>query len=199
MIPFESNGFYLDETFRNVDAAKAAVDSAEFHDCIFRDCTFTEAELKHCRFVGCQFVTCDLSLAQLDGSVVSAVVFEQCRLLGVNWAALNWMAPTLGFAFSFKECALSHGTFIGLALPKLQMIDCTATDVDFREANLSGASFKGSDLAKSLFQQTNLTKADLRSARNYRISPLDNTLTKARFAMPEAMALLYALDIQLTE
>jgi uncharacterized protein YjbI with pentapeptide repeats len=72
-------------------------------------------------------------------------------------------------------------------------------NVDFREADLSGASFGATDLSESLFSSTDLSEADLSRARNYSIAPGRNVLTQARFSLPEAMALLYGLDIVLVE
>jgi uncharacterized protein YjbI with pentapeptide repeats len=74
-----------------------------------------------------------------------------------------------------------------------------AADVDFREVDLFQADFAGTDLSESLFSNTNLTEADLSRARNYRIDPGQNVLTQAKFSLPEAMSLLYSLDIVLTE
>ncbi len=71
----------------------------------------------------------------------------------------------------------------------------SARDVDFREADLRGARVTGTDLLDSLFGRTNLAQADFREVRNYRITLGECTLTGARFALPEALSLLYALDI----
>ena len=79
------------------------------------------------------------------------------------------------------------------------MVDCVAVDVDFREADLSQADFAGSDLSESLFVNTDLSEADLSRARNYLIDPGQNVLKGARFSMPEAMSLLYNMDIILTD
>ena len=45
----------------------------------------------------------------------------------------------------------------------------------------------------------NLTEADFTGAKNYAIAPGMNTLKKTKFSLPEAMSLLYNLDIKLTE
>ncbi|HUW94716.1 MAG TPA: pentapeptide repeat-containing protein, partial [Anaerolineae bacterium] len=95
----------------------------------------------------------------------------------------------------FVGCAISHSTFMGLTLPRMEVRDCVALDVDFREADLSKADFAGTDLSQSLFGNTNLSEADLSRARNYHIDPGQNTLKQARFSLPEAMSLLYSLDI----
>jgi hypothetical protein len=50
-----------------------------------------------------------------------------------------------------------------------------------------------------LFINTDLRQADLSEARNYQIAPGKNDLRGARFFLPEAMSLLYNLDIDLSE
>jgi uncharacterized protein YjbI with pentapeptide repeats len=99
----------------------------------------------------------------------------------------------------FFKSALSHSTFIGLSLKGIQIKACLATGVDFREADLSQADFAGTDLSESLFGDTNLTEADLSRARNYHIDPSQNAVKQAKFSLPEAMSLLYGLDIVLVE
>jgi uncharacterized protein YjbI with pentapeptide repeats len=99
----------------------------------------------------------------------------------------------------FFRSAISHSTFIGLCLRGIQIIDCVAVDVDFRETDLSQADFAGTDLAQSLFSDTHLTEADLSRARNYHIDPAQNVLRQARFSLPEAMSLLYSMDIVLED
>jgi uncharacterized protein YjbI with pentapeptide repeats len=190
---------YQEQHFRDLDLAGQRLMGSEFHDCQFEACTFTETVFQGCRFVGCTFSKCDLSLAQAPGSAFSATRFFDSRVIGVDWTQADWSGISLGQPIGFERCALSHSTFIGLRLPGLQIKDCLAADVDFREADLSRADFSGSDLEQSLFSSTNLSKADLRTAHNYQIAPERNTLTGARFALPEAMSLLYELDIDLSE
>jgi uncharacterized protein YjbI with pentapeptide repeats len=64
---------------------------------------------------------------------------------------------------------------------------------------LSRASFARTDLAESVFLNTDLTQADLSQARNYRIDPGQNKIARARFSLPEAMSLLYNMDIEMVE
>ena len=81
----------------------------------------------------------------------------------------------------------------------IEIRDCVAMDVDFREADLSHSDFGGTDLSESLFRHTDLTEADLSRARNYHIDPSENVLRQARFSLPEAMSLLHSMDIVLVE
>lgn len=188
---------YDDQVFRKLNLERARLDANEFYDCTFIRCSFVEAVLHSCRFVGCVFQHCDLSLIQAPASTFSDTRFEDSSLVGVNWTQADWPAARLGEPMGFCRCALNHSTFLGLNLREIQIKDCVAVDVDFREADLTRADFSGTDLSESLFLNTNLTKADLSSARNYHIAPGQNVLKKARFSLPEALSLLYSMDIEL--
>lgn len=188
---------YADHTFSGVRLERVVVDSSEFRGCTFVKCSFVESSFRRCRFVDCAFRQCDLSLVQVTDSAFSATRFEDSKVIGVNWAQADWSGASLGQPVAFHRTAISHSTFIGLELSGIEITECVATDVDFREANLSGADFRGTDLSESLFINTDLRRADLSEARNYRIAPADNDLRGARFSLPEAMSLLYNLDIDL--
>ena len=111
----------------------------------------------------------------------------------------DWPANELGPKIEFYSSSLNHSTFIGLNLNGIPVVNCQAVNVDFREADLSDSDFSGSNLSDSLFIHTNLTAADLSQARNYSIDPGLNNIKKARFLLPEAMSLLYNMDIILDE
>ncbi len=190
---------YNDQTFKEVHMEQALLASNEFHDCTFVRCSFVETTFQGCRFVNCVFRRCDLSLAQVPECSFAATQFKDSKVIGLNWARAHWPATRLADALAFSGCAISHSTFIGLHLTRLQIRDCVAVDVDFRESDLSQADFSGTDLSESLFLGTDLTSADLSRARNYRIDPSRNVLDQAKFSLPEAMSLLYSMDIVLIE
>ena len=190
---------YSDQVFTDVDLGNGQLDSSEFYDCEFRDCSFVEAFFNKCKFVNCVFKECDLSLLQLPECTFTSAQFEATKLIGINWAQASWTTAGLGKPIGFIKCVISHCTFIGLSLKDIQIKDCIAKNVDFREADLSLAEFSGTDLSESMFNNTNLTEADLSQARNYQIDPARNILKGARFSLPEAMSLLYSMDIILTD
>jgi uncharacterized protein YjbI with pentapeptide repeats len=190
---------YSDQNFKALKLDQESLRSAGFHDCQFKQVSFVGARLIDCRFANCTFTNCDFSLVQIPGCLLSSVLFERCKLVGINWTEADWTSVRLGEPLAFKECALNHSTFIGLDMQEVRMIGCTVIGVDFREANLSLADFSDSDLQESLFLHTDLTSANLSKARNYTIAPGENTLKQARFAMPEALSLLYNLDILLDD
>ena len=190
---------YTDQVFKEIHLEQALFVSNEFHDCTFDRCSFVETTFQSCRFVNCVFQHCDLSLVQVPDCSFAATRFESSKVIGVNWTRAHWPVTKLWGSICFSRCAISHSTFIGLNLGRIQIQDCVAVNVDFRETDLSRANFAGTDLSDSLFLSTDLTKADLSQARTYWIDPSQNIVKKARFSLPEAMSLLHGLDVVLEE
>ncbi|MFH1524227.1 MAG: pentapeptide repeat-containing protein [Chloroflexota bacterium] len=190
---------YYDQRFENIHLESGETLHGEFTDCTFVKCAFGAVVLINCRFTNCTFQECDLSLAQLSGSAFPSTVFKKSKIIGVDWTQSNWSSVGLSNLGGFFECILNHSTFIGLDLKGIQMKNCIANEVDFRDADLSKVNFQGTDLARSLFGNTNLTEADLSQARNYAIDARNNIIKQAKFSLPEAMALLYSMDIVLKE
>ncbi len=199
MNPPQSATTYEDVSFERINFNGSRIESSTFLDCQFAGCSLVEAELRSCRFQRCSFTDCDLSLLQLPSSEFSSTTFKGTKLVGVDWTMARQNQPALGNPLSFKASILNHCTFIGLAMPSLELIDCVAHEVDFRQTDLQSADFSGTDLLGSLFMETDLSGADLRTARNYTIDPTKNLLSGARLSMPEAISLLHALDIVLDE
>ncbi|OGR63107.1 MAG: hypothetical protein A2X31_13565 [Elusimicrobia bacterium GWB2_63_22] len=188
---------FSDALFERLDLRDKAVTSREFHSCVFKGCDLTRASLVRSRFTDCRFESCNLSLAKLPGSSFSSVVFRSSKLAGVNWTEAAWPRIKLPGQLSFEDCVLSDAVFLGLYLRGASFLNCLAKGADFREADLSGAALRGTDFSGALFGGTDLSGADLSLARNYAIRPDDNKLKNAVFSMPEAMALLYCMDIKL--
>lgn len=190
---------YADQVFKKVHVEHGQVASSEFYDCSFVRCSFVECVFRHCRFVNCAFQHCDLSLVRVPESTFSSTRFENSKVIGVNWSQAAWPTPVLGNPIGFFKSAISHSTFFALSLRGIQIQDCVALDVDFREADLAGADFSGTDLSQSIFGNTNLSEADFSRARNYSIDPGRNFVKEAKFSLPEAMSLLYSMDIVLVD
>ena len=61
--------------------------------------------------------------------------------------------------------------------------------------DLREAQFTKSSLEESIFENTNLTKADFSEAIDYTINPERNKIKKAKFSMPEVLGLLKEFNI----
>jgi fluoroquinolone resistance protein len=190
---------YYDESFTNLQLETEDVISARFTDCKFINCKFPNILLKNSRFNNCEFIECDLNLVIIKSSSFPGTSFKKSKLMGINWTTSDWSNTSFGKLKGFTDCVISLSTFINLDLKGIKIKDCIAHEVDFRNADMSEAELCGTDLLKSIFIKTNLTKADLSKAKNYDINPGLNTLSQAKFSLPEAMSLLYNMDIKLIE
>jgi len=190
---------FTDIKFKDEHIENSRLVSKTFLNCTFEECSYKETEFISCRFVDCYFHNCDLSMIRVEDSRFSDIHIRYSKVIGVNWALANWSTGLLEGSLSFLNCALNYSTFLGVPLPGVKIIDCVATDVDFRECNLTKADFTGTDLSESLFHRTDLTEANLRDAYNYQIDPRNNIVTRTRFSLPEAMSLLYSMDINLED
>jgi uncharacterized protein YjbI with pentapeptide repeats len=98
----------------------------------------------------------------------------------------------------FKHCLLRMAAFYGLKLKNTVFESCDLQEADFADADLTAAVFNACDLLMATFEGTNLEKADLRTAVNYAINPLNNRIKKAKFSLPEAIHLLDYLGIEVS-
>ncbi len=195
----QSNKDYSDHTFKDLVLTGLQIRSSTFLGCIFERCFLVESIVENCRFIECLFKNCDCGLLQVPNSTFSGSRFEDTKLVGVNWSQANWPDHWIGEPLAFNQCFLNHSTFLGIQLKAATFRRCEAVNVDFRQSDLSRADFAFTNLRDSLFQGTDLSMADLRFARNYQIDPSQNKVHKARFSLPEAMSLLYSMDIDLDE
>lgn len=188
---------FSDREFKGLNLKGKTVTSREFHSCVFKGCDLTGAALVRSRFTSCRFESCNLSLVKLPGASFSSAVFRSSKLAGVNWTEAAWPRIKLPGQLSFEDCVLTDAVFLGLHLRGTSFLNCLAKGADFREADLAGAVLRGTDFSGALFGGTDLSGADLSLARNYAIRPDDNKLKNAVFSMPEAMALLYCMEIKI--
>ncbi len=189
------------QTFKGLNLQNAQMEDKTFTSCVFEKCSFREAALAHCKFQDCTFQHCDLSLMTLKECAFKNTLFEHSQLVGVNWVDTNLaqMKHVFTKPVDFVDCVLNHSTFMGLNLKNVRLTQCIAKNVSFEEADLSRANCALTDFAESRFFHTNLTETDFTEAKNYSIAANANTLQKTIFSLPEAMSLLYSLDIVLKE
>lgn len=194
--------WYEEQTYKALFLPSHTFQRIDFEGCTFIACSFPESAFLSCAFRDCTFKNCDLSLVKVDGSTFRNTHFEDCKLIGVNWAKAAWDrkgSHQLAHPVDFYRCVLNYSSFNGMALSKMTLQHCTAREVDFSEADLGQADCRFSDFSGSQFCNTDLSGADFRGANNYEIVPALNKLKKAKFSLPEALSLLYNLEIEISE
>ncbi|MCC6616484.1 MAG: pentapeptide repeat-containing protein [Anaerolineae bacterium] len=195
-----SHEAYAGVTFKRLSLTHEFVLNSEFSECKFVRCDFSETHFQNCRFIECAFEDCTMKMTTVGGTTFARVRFSRCNLLGVNWTDANWSEwATKISALAFDGCDLKYAVFLGLKLKGLTMTACNATEANFAEADLTEANFDGTDFAGAIFLHTDLTRANFAGARHYTINLNDNRSQGARFALPEALRLLFALDIVIVD
>ena len=189
--PHELNeSFYRDKEFRNLIIKNKELKDKEFCKCRFISCNFFKFKFSSCEFENCTFQSCDLSLSRIGGSKFLAVTFNGSKTAGVDWRGIS--QPS---SFKFVDCKIDNSIFYRMDLRSINIIKCSAQNVDFVEADLTKALFTNTDLSGSKFSRTNLSYADLSESLNYNIDPNNNKLKKTIFSLPDAISLLSSFDI----
>jgi uncharacterized protein YjbI with pentapeptide repeats len=111
-------------------------------------CFFEEVRLRNGRFSGCAFSECNFSLADVSESAFLKTRFENLEFLGINWTVADGSSAALPSRKDFST-DLNHRIFNRLEYKGIQIKNCKAHEVDFRNAKLSRGSFSGTDLAQS--------------------------------------------------
>ncbi len=166
-----------------------------FTQVTFDSCDFTKSDFTGSRFLECKWIHSNLSLTKLDGCRIQDALFENCKLVGLDFTRCEQRF----LALQFKKCVICMANFSDLPLKNTLFQGCKILDTFFTNANLTNADFEESDLKGTTFHNTNLTKANFCHAINYSIHPATNTLSKARFSNPEVLSLLLALNIIIDE
>ena len=183
---------YYQQTFSRLTLSKEVIEEIEFEECQFTNCTFIDCEFKKCKFLNCTFTDSLLSAINLSWSTINEMVFNQCKVIGIDWIKTQQIRD-----LQFINSEINYSNFSMLRIPNTKFTDCVAKEVDFTETDLQGSNFQKTDLENSIFNKTNLTKVDLRGAKNYFIDVKNNTITKAQFSLPEALSLLQGLNIMI--
>jgi fluoroquinolone resistance protein len=195
--PFE-NDEYLNHTFTGLKFSGGTIRDRAFSDCVFAKNSLSDNDFDNCSFYQCEFLSCDLSLSRTNNCSFIQTTFKDSKMIGINWTDAFWPKGRLLPTIEFENCALNHSVFMGLILPKIKILKCIAREVDFTDADLSEADCRFTDFSMSRFFNTNLIGANFSGATNYTIAAGANKIKGAKFSLPDAMSLLYNLDIILT-
>jgi fluoroquinolone resistance protein len=195
----EPDSDYYDQVFECLDLSDQLVDSNEFDDCSFVNCNFYKTDFQYCRFYNCHFENCNLSLAKINECRFISTLFKESNLMGINWMEADWPKRAPSCPIQFDNCIINYSIFINMNLMQIIIKECQAKSVDFENTDLTNANFEGTDLAGSNFVNTNITMANFAGAKNYNINLKLNNSKKTKFSLPEALSLLYSLNIELIE
>jgi uncharacterized protein YjbI with pentapeptide repeats len=195
----KSDEQYSNQSFHQSSWIDMSLSETEFEACDFIECDFSQSILSHFKWIECTFKRCNLSLIEIPDCRFLNVDFDDCKCVGINWVKANWPEFYPDPGLKFRQCILNDSSFFGLTLHESVFDQCRLHDVDFREADLAGASLTECDMTHSLFMHTNLEQADLTDTFNFNIDVLSNRLQGARFSRYDALNLLESLGIELID
>ena len=182
---------HQNKVFDKITYKDVVVKDKEFNKCKFTHCDFSNITFEDCEFEDCFFENCNLSSLKVKYSRFSNVTFKSCKMIGIAWDEAS-----LPFSIACEDSNISYSSFYAMKLKKMKICKCTAHDVNFSEADLQLSKFNYTDLQDSIFQKTNLTKANFENAFNYNeIDLINGKIKKAVFSMPEVLVLLRNFDI----
>lgn len=183
--------FEEEKTFDTIDFTLQPLPKGEYENCTFLNCNFSNTDISGTKFTGCQFNGCNLSTVNLHKTALRDIAFKDCKLLGLRFETCNEML----FQVSFDHCIVDYSSFYKRKLKSAAFKNTSFHEVDFSDADLSGASFDNSDLLGAVFENSILEKTDFRTAYNYSIDLEKNSIKKALFALSGISGLLNKYDI----
>jgi fluoroquinolone resistance protein len=184
-----SETHFYDQNFQS-SSLEGAI-GIEFEQCQFKDCDFTKAILKETKFIECEFVNCNFSNVDVLKTSFQDCHFIGCKMIGIGFHECN----SFNLSLKFEACNLAHSSFAQMNLTNCSFKKCDLTGSDFGYADLSTILITECDLADTLFEQTNLKKADLRESVNYLIDPDNNQIKSAKFSKEHIAGLLIKYEI----
>jgi fluoroquinolone resistance protein len=183
-----------EEDFNQMDFTEKNLPLGDYENCSFTNCDFSNTNLANINFVDTVFTGCNWSMVKLTNTGLKNCSFIDCKLVGVHFEDCSKFLLEM----KFENCILHLASFYKLILKKIVFKNTNMQEVDCTETDFTNAIFENCDLANAVFYNTNLEKADLRTAFNYSISPAQNKIKKAKFSLPSVIGLLNDYDIAIT-
>ncbi|NGX38855.1 MAG: Pentapeptide repeat protein [Chlamydiae bacterium] len=183
---------YEDETFTRENFPKN-LQGSSFLSVRFEGCDFSGLDLRKARFFQCAFSGCNWTTTKVQDVRLQEVHMVDSKCMGIDFTVVD---PSF-LQLSFEKSLLSGCNFSGLILKKSRFVECRVKECHFVETNLEESDFQKSTLTGTLFHHANLKKANFQEAKEYQINPLNNSLNKAKFSLPEAVGLLEGLGVMI--
>jgi uncharacterized protein YjbI with pentapeptide repeats len=187
------DAYFDDQDYGPEDILLNKLPKGTYDNCTFRSCDFSAVDFAGFHFIDCRFESCNLSGANLNGTSMRETMFRNCKMMGLHFERCH------EFLFDpvFEQCNLDLSSFYRRKLGGKSFAGCSLREVDFTEADLSGAGFDAADLSGAVFDQTILEKADFRGAQGYSIDPERNKVRKAKFSADGLAGLLGKYDLSI--
>lgn len=187
---FERAFEFDEQRYEQLDLRKVSLAGKTFTRCTFTKVALQESSWRGALVEDCAFIDCDLASARFDGARLRGVSFRKSRLMGVDWTNIGEFPD-----FSFDECDLQFGVFVGLSLRKLRCHSSRVTEATFERCDLTQSDFAGSDLRATRFDRCELSRADFSRAAGALIDPTQNKAKGAKISAESATLLATHLGL----
>lgn len=183
----------IESKITDEDYSHSSLENTLFEDCTFENSLFNGTSIRNTNFRNCTFRNCRFMNVEFESVKLSGARFTECSLIGLQFDTFGFREISFHTMNSRLEaCVFEEVDISGAELEESLLRECS-----FLACELEGASFAGSDLPGTVFEQNNLTRANFRRAQNYELNPQNNKITKAQFSTPEVLTLLKYLNISI--
>ncbi len=168
------------------------IERGTYENCIFENCNFTAYELNDYSFIECRFEECNLSNCNLSNSSFKDVIFNGCKMLGIDWSRIN---PFL-LKVKFTKCQLNFSVFNNIKFKGSSFFECDLSSSDFTNTSLIEVDIVDCNLDRAVFENTDLQKANLKDSYNIVLDPRVNRLKGLKVPQSQLEGLLLYFGIK---
>ncbi len=141
--------------------AEADLSGMDLRGCEFARCRGGHANFSSCKLTEARFLFRDPNNSKWRGTILSDVLFQDCKLTGAQMAIANALLPPAS-----DRCLLINANFRGLSFRRTRLDgvdfqDADLREIDFREAVLTGCSPREANVTNARFETADLRGADL--------------------------------------
>lgn len=158
----------------------------------FTRCDFSGMDLRGFSFTECDFNDCDLSNANIHGVQFREVVFDGCKMLGLDFEHCG----AHGLDFKVADCLLNYCNFTGCNLKKKKFNRCHLIQADFTHADLTEVIFDSCDLSQTVFFKTLLEGANMVSSFHYSFDLSQNRVKGMKVSMEGCLAFTRVFGVE---
>ncbi len=163
----------------------------------YDNCTFTNCDFTESNLSVVTFIECTFTDCNFSKVIIKETSFiDKCVFEHCKLLGVDFSSGNdFLFEVQFKNCNLTYASFYGFTMKGTYFKDCKLQEADFTEANIIGSVFDECDLNNAIFENTIAEKADFSKAFNYTIDPTLNKLKKAKFSKDRLEGLLRKYDL----
>jgi fluoroquinolone resistance protein len=185
---------FEDQIFEGVDAEAADFGGKEFYRCTFRNAKLQQSRWARARLEDCVFDACDMTRALPAQLALRGVVFQHCKLMGIDWSKLGNYPDV-----AFTECNLRYASFVDASLRKTRFERCAMHECNFIQVDLGEAVFEACQLSGARFDNCDLRATSFTRSLELFVDPSKNRVQGMRIPAESALLLAASFGMKVVE